>query len=93
MFEGELKRFREKIRSRKYVMSIHAEEEMDEDGLTILDVESAVLTGRVVERQRDVRTREWKYVILGAAIDGNPVGVVGKLSPIGRLVILTTYRE
>ena len=63
MFVAELKRCREKIRSRKYVMSIHAEEEMDEDGLTILDVESAVLTGSIVERQRDVRTREWKYVI------------------------------
>jgi len=29
---------REKIRTRQYVMTIHAEEEMDEDGLTIFDV-------------------------------------------------------
>ena len=92
MFERVLRRFRDKVRRREYVMSVHAEEEMDNDGLTILDIESSVRTGRIVERQRDVRTREWKYVVLGAGIDGSPVGIVGKLSPTGRLVIITTYR-
>jgi hypothetical protein len=93
VFDRVLKRFREKIRRREYVMTIHAEEEMDDDGLTILDVESSVLTGRIVERQRDVRTREWKYVVSGAGVDGRPAGIVAKLSATGRLVILTTYRE
>lgn len=74
-------------------MTMHAEEEMDDDGLTIVDVESAVLTGRITERQRDPRTREWKYVVVGASIDGDAVGVVGKLGPTGCLVVLTTYRE
>jgi len=74
-------------------MSIHAEEEMDDDELTVFDVESSVLTGKIVERQRDVRTREWKYVVLGTGIDGSSVGIVGKLSATGRLVIVTTYRE
>lgn len=92
-FERILKRFREKVRRCEYVMSLHAEEEMDDDGLTILDIESSVLTGRIVERQRDTRTREWKYVVRGAGIDGSPVGIVGKLSPTGQLVIITTYRE
>ena len=59
----------------------------------MLDVESSVLTGRIVERQRDVRTREWKYVVSGVGVDGRSVGIVGKLSPTGRLVILTAYRE
>jgi hypothetical protein len=93
VFERILKRFREKIRRRQYVMSIHAEEEMDDDGLTIRDIESSILTGRIVERQRDVRTREWKYVVVGAGLDGSSVGIVGKLSPTGRLVIMTPYRE
>lgn len=88
-----LRRFREKIRRRQYVISIHAEEEMDDDELTIRDIESSILTGRIVERQRDVRTRKWKYVVLGAGLDGSPVGIVGKLSTTGRLVIMTTYRE
>lgn len=66
---------------------------MDDDGLTILDVESSVLTGRMVARQRDVRMRERKLVVLGAGVDGSPVGIVGKLSPTGHLVSITTYRE
>lgn len=74
-------------------MTVHAEEEMDDDRLSIYDVESAILTGRIVERQRDRRTREWKYVINGRGTDGTRVGVVAKLSPSGPLVILTTYGE
>jgi hypothetical protein len=49
-------------------MTTHADEEADEDGLTILDIESAVPTGSVVERQRDRETREWKYVIKGETL-------------------------
>ena len=48
-----LNRMREKIRTRQYVMTLHAEEEMNEDGLTIYDVERGILTGEVQERQRD----------------------------------------
>jgi hypothetical protein len=93
VFDRVLRRCRKKIRHRDYVMTVHAEEEMDDDGLTILDVESAVLTGKIVERQRDPRTREWKYVVVGSSIDSTPVGVVCKFSPTGRLVLLTTYLE
>lgn len=65
-----LERIRAKVRARTYVLTVHAEEEMDEDGLSIFDVESAILTGRIVERQRDPRTREPKYVIRGASVAG-----------------------
>jgi len=51
-------------------MTVHAEEEMDDDRLSVFDVESAILTGRIVERQRDRRTREWRYVINGHGLDG-----------------------
>jgi len=33
MFERILKQMREKVRTRQYVMTLHAEEEMDEDDL------------------------------------------------------------
>lgn len=93
MHERILQRFRDRIRSLEYVVTVHAEEEMDEDDLSVLDLESAVLTGEVVERQRDRRTREWKYVVNGRGLDGTSVGVVGKLSLTGRLVIITIYRD
>ncbi len=45
-----LNKMRKKIRNLEYVMTIHAEEEMENDNLSILDVENGVLTGEIVER-------------------------------------------
>jgi hypothetical protein len=48
MFDRILKRMRQLVRARQYVMSLHADEEMDADGLTIFDVESVILTGKII---------------------------------------------
>jgi hypothetical protein len=74
-------------------MTTHADEEADEDGLTIFDIESAVLTGSVVGRQRDSETREWKYVIKGETLDGREAIVVLKFGLVRRLYVLTVYEE
>lgn len=58
MFDRMLKRMREKVRTRQYIMTLHAEEEKDSDGLTILDVELCILTGEIAERQKDKATTE-----------------------------------
>ena len=50
MFERILKRMRERVRKREYVMTLHAEEEMNNDGLAIYDVERCILTGQILER-------------------------------------------
>lgn len=50
MFERVLNEMRDKIRERKYVMTIHAEEEMNDDCLSVYDVERGILTGKIVER-------------------------------------------
>ena len=50
MFERVLKQIREKIRTRQYVMTVLAEEEMDEDDQTIFDVERCILTGEIIEK-------------------------------------------
>jgi hypothetical protein len=92
MYERILKKWRDRIRHLNYVVTLHAEEEMNEDNLSVVDLESAVLNGEIVERQRDRQTREWKYVVNGKSVDGDPVGLVGKLSPTGCLVIITIYR-
>ena len=65
MFEHILQRMREHVRALTYVMTIHAEEEMEDDDLSILDVEHAMLTGEIIERQKDQETDEWKYLIAG----------------------------
>jgi uncharacterized DUF497 family protein len=85
---------REKIRRRLYVMTLHAEEEMDNDGLTIYDVESVILTGTVIEQQRDRRTGEHKYLVRGETLDAEQVAiVVSKFGPTDKLIILTVYAE
>lgn len=53
MFSLILKEMRDKVRKRAYVMTIHGEEEMNNDYLTIYDVESCILTGKILERQKD----------------------------------------
>jgi len=74
-------------------MTVHAAEEMEDDDLTVLDVESAVLTGRIVERQKDRDTGEWKYLLRGESLAGSKIVVAAKLSVTGKLVIITVYRD
>lgn len=73
-------------------MTAHATEEMAEDDLTILEIEHAVLSGRVVETQRD-DPRGNKHVIQGTAMDGSTlVGVVGRFPGREGYLIITVYR-
>jgi len=39
-------------------MTLHAEEEMVDDKLSIFDVERTILTGKIIERQKDHVTKE-----------------------------------
>ena len=91
MYDRILRQMREKIRSRQYVMTIHAEEEMEDDNLSIFDVERVVLTGRIVERQKDQDTAGWKYLVEGGTITGDLTVVVAKISITDKLVIITVY--
>jgi hypothetical protein len=93
MFGRILNRIREKVRALHYVMTLHAEEEMDGDDLSIFDVEHAILTGHLIERQKDAETDEWKYLIKGKSVEGGEVCVVCKLSPTDKVIIITVYVE
>ncbi len=91
MYDRALKRMQEKIRTRQYVMTLHAEEEMTSDDLSIFDVERGILTGKIIERQKDRVTGEWKYLVEGETIAGDLVIVVARLGVTGKLVIITVY--
>jgi hypothetical protein len=92
MDERILQTMREKILSQDYVMTTHADEEMWEDGLTIHGVENTILTGRIVERQQDRHSDEWKYLVRSDSERGAVV-VVAKIGFTGELVIITVYLE
>lgn len=86
-----IERIRAEVRLRQYDMTVHAVEEMAEDGLDIVDMEHAVLTGRVARIERH-DPRGNKYVIEGMAADGvTRVGVVGRFTGDGRYLVITTY--
>lgn len=91
MFEQILSHVQERIRTRRYVMTLHAEEEMNDDNLTIYDVEHGILTGQIIEWQKDSITAEWKYCVRGKTVSEETTEVVAKLSPTGTLVIITVY--
>ena len=93
MFDQVLTHIRAQVRALEYVVTIHADEEMDNDGLSIVDVEQVILTGQIVERQQDRQTQEWKYLIEGQTNDQLNVIVVVKVSTIDMVVIITVYVE
>ena len=85
--------FRDLIRSLEYVVSIHAAEELEDDNLSILDLENIILAGEIIERQRDAKTREVKCIIRGPTLQGVTAETVVKLGPTGKLYVITVYAE
>lgn len=86
-------RLRDKIRAGAYVVPFHAADELDDDEISILDVERIILTGEIIERQRDAQTRERRYVIRGETLDGEAACSVVKIGPTGKVVIITAWVE
>jgi len=82
---------REKVRTAQYVVTFHARREMNDDALTADDLEQAIFTGEILERQKDRITAEWKYRVQGEATDGRQIEVVAKIGPTGKLAVITVY--
>lgn len=93
MFDQVLRCMQDKIRRKDYIMTLHAEEEMNNDCLSILGVENCILNGNIVERQKDQKTAEWKYRISWQFQHFFGIEVIAKLSPTGKLVIITVYKR
>ena len=79
------------VRSLNYVVTTHAADELDDDHLSILDLENIVLTGTIAERQRDRQTRAVKCVIRGVTLDGAAAETVVKTGYDGKLIFITLY--
>ena len=74
-------------------MPVHAADELDDDKISIFDVESIILTGQIIERQRDAQTQERKYVLRGRTLDGEAACSVIKVGPTGKVVVITDWVE
>jgi hypothetical protein len=91
MFDKILRKIHESIRNSNYIMTLHAEEEMEDDELSIFDIENTILNGKIVEKQKDRLTKEPKYRIKGHSIFNRNVEVIVKINPTGKIVIITVY--
>lgn len=86
-----LDRIRAAIRNATYDMTVHAVEEMAEDRLDLIDVETAILNGRLIKTEKD-DPRGARYTVHGTGADGvTPVGTVGRFTGAGRYLIITVY--
>lgn len=92
MVQRIIDKIRNAIRTGNYDMTDHAVEEMIEDRLGIFDIESAVLSGKIVKREKEDPCGI-KYVIKGVGTDqSTPIGVVGRFKETGVFLIITVYK-
>jgi len=61
--------------------------------LSIFDVERAILTGEIIERQKDQGKGEWKYMVRGKTIEVRNIVIVTKLGPTDKMIIITVCLE
>ncbi len=73
--------------ARRYQITDHALESLDEDDLTFNDVVSGVASGR----RRRSWPRQRKYEIEGRSVDGRRVRVVARLIGARLVRIITVY--
>jgi hypothetical protein len=86
-----LARIQDAIINGEYDLTRHAVDEMAEDDLGILDIESAILSGEIAKTETD-DPRGPRYTLVGVAEDRKTeVGVVGRFTETGIYLIITVY--
>ncbi|MEK7746129.1 MAG: DUF4258 domain-containing protein [Elusimicrobiota bacterium] len=81
---------RRKIVSANYELTHHAKEEAASDDLDTEDLESIILTGRIVKTMtKDARGP--RFVAAGLTRDKQEAEIVCRILPSGRMRIITVY--
>jgi len=79
----------DRVTAQRYRYSRHGDKERQNDGLSLLDVEEALLSGRILEQYPDTGRGE-SCLVVGFSDDGKPVHIVcGRLGDW--LVVVTVY--
>jgi hypothetical protein len=92
MARTEIERIRDAVLNQRYVFSEHAYDEMAEDKLDVLDIEAAVLTGKL-EQVLTHDPRGTRFVMHGVATDQETlVGVVMRFVQRDTLLVITVYQ-
>jgi hypothetical protein len=80
-----------KVRNREYEFTVpHFFEEMADDDLQLVDIEAAILNGKIRRRfTRDPRGA--RYEVVGISTDGRQVAIICRIKDTGKLLFITTY--
>lgn len=92
MSQKYLELIKDKIRKNDYVLTFHAIDEMLEDELTEVELEQAILNGKIVSKQKD-HLRRTKYTIEGQSKNLRHIGSVCRFSDSGALLVIITVYE
>jgi hypothetical protein len=87
-----IERIRDRIRTRDYYVSSHAEDEMAEDRFERADMENAILMG-FVQKKLTHDLRGTRYRVEGPANDDRVMHVLCRFKEGGSLVIITAYER
>jgi len=84
-------KIRDSIRNNNYDLTYHAIEEMADDNLETLDIENAILNGKIIKIEKNDPIGN-KYIIQGVGNDEFiPIGIVGRFKETGVFLIITVY--
>jgi hypothetical protein len=82
--------FRRKIVLGQYELTQHAKDEAGDDDLDIEDIESVVMTGKIIKTltkdERGIR-----YILAGVSKSKKDVEIVCRILPSGKLRVITVY--
>jgi len=83
-------RIKQLVHTDSVIITVHAEEEMDDDEISTDDILKIMLYDEITERQKDRTTGERKYLLKGLKI-GLPIETVVKISLTNKVVVITVY--
>ncbi|MDZ7399882.1 MAG: DUF4258 domain-containing protein [candidate division KSB1 bacterium] len=84
-------KIRDAIRKNNYDLTYHAIEEMADDELDTLDIENAILNGKLLKIDKNDPLGT-KYIIRGIGKDQSTlIGIVGRFKETGIFLIITVY--
>ena len=85
-----LLKIQELIINGKYEITLHADEEAQEDCVSISDIKNAIETGEIIKKfTQDFRGT--RYKINGLSNDGRRLNVIVRFNSIGEVRILTVF--
>lgn len=87
---SKLRKIREYVKEQNYRITIHAQQEANNDNLTKEDIEYVILNGKISKKLTH-DPRGTRYVVTGKAPNNRIVSVVCRFLEIEKLSIITVY--